>query len=127
MMDTVVSGLKTLDAPDVLISTCDIPLASPPTFAELIEKTRARKLEACYPIVRRAVCEAQFPEGKRTYGHVKEGAFTAGNAVIVQSHVIEPMLDFFKASYNARKNPLGNGALLWGRIFSESLDAATAR
>ena len=111
MMDTVVSGLKTLNAPDVLISTCDIPLVSAASFEELIEKTRARNLEACYPIVRRAVCEAQFPEGKRTYGHVKEGAFTAGNAVIVQSHVIEPMLDFFKASYNARKNPLAMARL----------------
>ena len=111
MMDTVVSGLKTLNAPDVLISTCDIPLVTSASFEELISKTRARNLEACYPIVRRALCEAQFPEGKRTYGHVKEGAFTAGNAVIVQSHVIEPMLDFFKASYNARKNPLAMARL----------------
>lgn len=111
MMDTVVSGLRVLEAPDVLISTCDIPLAKASTFEELIQKTRERNLDACYPIVRRAVCEAQFPEGKRTYGHVKEGAFTAGNAVIVQSHVIEPMLDFFKASYNARKNPLAMAKL----------------
>ncbi len=111
MMDTVVSGLKTLNAPDVLISTCDIPLVGHAAFEELINKTRARNLEACYPIVRRSVCEARFPEGKRTYGNVKEGAFTAGNAVIVQSHVIEPMLDFFKASYNARKNPLAMARL----------------
>lgn len=111
MMDTVVSGLRVLNAPDVLISTCDIPLAKPSTFEELINKTRARNLDACYPIVRRSVCESQFPEGKRTYGHVKEGAFTAGNAVIVQSHVIEPLLGFFKASYNARKNPLAMARL----------------
>lgn len=121
MMDTVVAGLRVLDAPDVLISTCDIPLACAATFEELIEKTRARNLEACYPIVRRAICEAQFPEGKRTYGHVKEGAFTAGNAVIVQSHVIEPMLDFFKASYNARKNPLAMARLFGGRFLIKAL------
>jgi molybdopterin-guanine dinucleotide biosynthesis protein A len=112
MMDTVLAGLKALDAPDVLISTCDIPLVGAATFIELIEKTRARNLEACYPIVKREVCEAQFPEGKRTYGHVKNGAFTAGNAVIVQSHVIEPMMDFFKAAYNARKNPIAMSRLL---------------
>lgn len=111
MMDTVLAGLKTLGAPDVLISTCDIPLAGAATFAELIEKTRERKLEACYPIVRREVCQLQYPEGRRTYGHVKEGAFTAGNAVIVQSHVIEPMMDFFKAAYDSRKNPLGMARL----------------
>jgi GTP:adenosylcobinamide-phosphate guanylyltransferase len=121
MMDTVVSGLKTLNASDVLVSTCDIPLVSAASFEELIVKTRARNLEACYPIVRRAVCEAQFPEGKRTYGHVKEGAFTAGNAVIVQSHVIEPMLDFFKASYNARKNPLAMARLFGAGFLVKAL------
>lgn len=121
MMDTVVSGLKVLDAPDVLISTCDIPLARASTFEELIAKTRARNLDACYPIVRREVCQAQFPEGRRTYGHVKEGAFTAGNAVIVQSHVIEPMLDFFKASYNARKNPLAMAKLFGGGFLLKAL------
>jgi molybdopterin-guanine dinucleotide biosynthesis protein A len=112
MMDTVIAGLQTLNAPDVLISTCDIPLVSAATYAELIEKTRSRNLEACYPIVKREVCEAQFPEGKRTYGHVKEGAFTAGNAVIVQSHAIEPLMDFFKAAYSARKNPIAMSRLL---------------
>jgi len=111
MMDTVLAGLKVLDAPEVLVSTCDIPLVTGATFTELIEKTRARQLDACYPIVRRQVCQTQFPEGKRTYGHVKEGPFTAGNAVIVQSHVIEPMMSFFKAAYNARKNPLAMSRL----------------
>lgn len=121
MMDTVVSGLHALDAPSVLISTCDIPLAGADSYTELIEKTRARDLEACYPIVSRSTCEAQFPEGKRTYGRVKEGAFTAGNAVIVQSHVIEPLLDFFKASYNARKNPIAMARLLGGSFLIKAI------
>ena len=121
MMDTVLAGLKALDAPEVLVSTCDIPLVRGATFTELIEKTRERNLEACYPIVRREVCQAQFPEGKRTYGHVKEGAFTAGNAVIVQSHVIEPMMDFFKAAYNSRKNPLGMARLFGAGFLVKAL------
>lgn len=106
MMDNAVAGVRFLGGDEMFICTCDIPLVTGATFEAMIEGTRARGLEAVYPIVRRDVVEAQLPHGKRTYGTIREGAFTAGNAVIVPARVVERLAELFDVFYRARKNPL---------------------
>jgi CTP:molybdopterin cytidylyltransferase MocA len=96
----------------VLITTCDIPLIKSSTFEELLDGFEQRNLEAAYSIVRREVCQGAFPTGKRTYARLADGTFTAGNAVIIERHAVEPLIGLFEKFYQARKNPLAMARML---------------
>ncbi len=102
-------------SPVALITTSDVPLVQTATYEEFLRGFEAKGLEASYAIVRREVCQAQFPGGKRTYARLKDGSYTAGNAVIVRGAVIEKMGAMFERFYAARKNPLA-----MARIFGPS-------
>ncbi|MDQ3814568.1 MAG: nucleotidyltransferase family protein [Armatimonadota bacterium] len=122
MMDNVLIGMTALNWPPLaLISTCDIPLVSAATFEQMMARREERQLEAVYPIVRRETCEAAFPGGKRTYGTVREGAFTAGNAVVVPGPVVKNLIGFFNAMYQVRKNPIGMARLLGAGFLLKTL------
>jgi GTP:adenosylcobinamide-phosphate guanylyltransferase len=115
MMQNVEDGLAALKLGDkgtAIVTTSDIPLVTGANYNEVLSDAAARGLEAVYPIVRREVCEAQFPGGKRTYARLKDGTFTAGNAVIVPGFVVGRLIDFFNACYAARKSPIGMAKLL---------------
>jgi GTP:adenosylcobinamide-phosphate guanylyltransferase len=115
MMQNVEAGLaelKLADTGTAIVTTSDIPLVTGANFNEVLEDAAARGLEAVYPITRREICEAQFPGGKRTYAKLKDGTFTAGNAVIVPGSVVQRLIDFFNAAYAARKSPIGMAKLL---------------
>lgn len=116
MTGNIVAGMRALSEATgseerVLITTCDIPLAATSTFDELLSGFEQRKVEAAYSVVRREVCEAAFPTGKRTYARLADGFYTAGNAVIAERHVIEPLIALFEKFYKARKNPLAMASL----------------
>ena len=102
-------------SPVALITTSDVPLVKSATYEEFLRGFEEKGLEASYAIVRRERCEAQFPGGKRTYAKLKDGSYTAGNAVIVRGAVIEKMGAMFERFYQARKNPLA-----MARIFGPS-------
>lgn len=112
MVDNLTRGIEALQSPSVLVCTCDLPLVTPSALEALLQETRRRGLEVAYPIVRRAVCEAAFPDGRRTYATLRDGEFTGGNAVIVPGHIIGRVGALIDAAYNARKNPLALARIL---------------
>lgn len=116
MVDNLTRGMEALcleaASPRVLVCTCDIPLVTPAALQELMAEARRRDLELAYPIVSRAVCEAAFPGGRRTFAPLRDGEFTGGNAVIVPGHIIGRVGALVDAAYNARKNPLALARIL---------------
>ncbi|HVF84960.1 MAG TPA: nucleotidyltransferase family protein [Abditibacteriaceae bacterium] len=96
----------------VLVCTCDIPLVSSGTFEQLMQSATRDHLELAYPIVRRSLCEAAFPGGKRTYVQLRDGEFTGGNALVVPLRIVDNINALLESAYNARKNPLGLAKLL---------------
>ena len=65
-----------------------------------------------YPIIPKEVAERQFPGQKRTYANLKEGAFTGGNAVLLEPRVLPTLLPFVNRAYQGRKNPLSLAGLV---------------
>ncbi len=112
MVDNLTRGIEALKSPSVLVCTCDLPLVTSAALEAMLEATRRRELELAYPIVRRAVCQAAFPDGRRTYATLRDGEFTGGNAVIVPGHIIGQVGALIDAAYNARKNPLALAKIL---------------
>jgi len=118
----VLAGLDAARSESVLVMTCDIPLATAETWEAFLAQSRARGLEAAYPIVASETMESTFPGGKRTYATVTDGKFTGGNAFLLPKSCRGQLEKVLETAYNARKNPLKLAALLGpGFIFKATL------
>ena len=102
----------------VLAISADLPWLTASTVDTFIEGATQAAPEAAvvYPIIPREVAERQFPGQKRTYVHLKEGAFTGGNAVLLEPRILPTLLPFVNRAYEGRKNPLTLAGLVGGRF-----------
>lgn len=106
MVANLLAGAGAAESDDILIVTGDVPLVNGSTWQEFIDGAARQGLEAAYPIVRRQTVERQFPGGKRTYGNLKDGAFTGGNAFLFPRTRLPALETLIDTAYSARKNPL---------------------
>lgn len=105
MVDNLAAGARVLQAEQLLVCSCDIPLVTAADLTEFVAASRAKSLDIAYPIVTRAVCESAFPGGQRTYARLREGEFTGGNAVLLPRIQVPALVDLANVAYGARKNP----------------------
>ncbi|HEX8551106.1 MAG TPA: NTP transferase domain-containing protein [Abditibacteriaceae bacterium] len=110
MTQNLANGARALQAETVLVCTCDVPFLTQSTLEEFVRG--AHSLDIAYAVVRRAVCEAAFPGGKRTYARLVDGEFTGGNAVLLPRARIDDLVSLAETAYNARKNPAKLAGLL---------------
>ena len=103
----------------LLVVTADIPLVTAAAFEDFLERCRARDaaagppgLDAFYPMVSRAASEARFPGQRRTYVHLKNGAYTGGNCVLLSPNLLLRQRELFDQAVALRKDPLGMARLL---------------
>jgi CTP:molybdopterin cytidylyltransferase MocA len=108
----VLAGIDAAQSDLVLVTTCDIPLATPQTWQEFLTAVSRNGWEAAYPIVRSETMERAFPGGKRTYATVTDGRFTGGNAFVLPRACRAALEKVLETAYNARKNPLKLAGLL---------------
>jgi GTP:adenosylcobinamide-phosphate guanylyltransferase len=112
MVDNLAAGARALQAEQLLVCSCDIPLIDAAALRELTENARAKNLEIAYPIVTRAACENAFPGGRRTYARLQDGEFTGGNAVLLPRARVPALIELANVAYGARKNPAALARML---------------
>lgn len=101
----------------VLVVTADIPMLGAQAVRDVLDAAPA-DAGLIYPVVRREVCEAQYPGVKRTYARLRDGTFTGGNLFLLDPALIGQFLPRLRAILAARKAPLrlagiiGPGVLL---------------
>lgn len=104
------SGIQTLShrSKRVLIVTADIPLINAHQIKNLLEEIENSSDSAglLYPIITKESCESVYPEVKRTYAKIKDGRFTGGNVIVVDSHIIDTFLPTIEQVFQLRKSPL---------------------
>lgn len=106
-LESVMNGLEGCpDADQVLVTSCDIPLAPPEAFRALVEDGLKLEADFVYPVLRREECERKYPEFRRTWLRVREGTFTGGNAVLVSRNYALQSRGRIEDLYQARKTPL---------------------
>ena len=114
----------------VLVVTADIPMLGAQAVRDVLDAAPA-DAGLIYPVVRREVCEAQYPGVKRTYARLRDGTFTGGNLFLLDPALIGQFLPRLRAILAARKAPLrlagivGPGVLLGlltGRLTVEALE-----
>lgn len=72
----------------VLVVTSDIPLVSGPMVSAFLDACGDRSRDVYFPVVRREVAETRFPGVHRTYVHLRDGSYTAGNLFLVRPEVL---------------------------------------
>lgn len=90
-----------------IVFVCDdIPLLTAEAVKGFLEQCEAYpEGEMYYSIIRKESCEAQYPEGKRTYGPLSDGRFTGGNMTLLTQNAIAKTQEIAKLLYKNRKHP----------------------
>lgn len=88
----------------VLISTSDIPFLTPEAVDDFIERCGSLQADFYYSVVSKEAVEKRFPGMKRTCARLKEGTFTGGNIVIMDSEFLIRNAEFLDGILAARKN-----------------------
>jgi len=106
IMDNVLYALSYFASDEkVLIATCDVPLLKGDMVREFISKGLEIKADLLYPIAERNDCSLRYPDVKRTYASLKDGAYTGGNLFILAPKSVETLVVVGRHMIANRKNP----------------------
>lgn len=134
MVDSLALGLgaaSTFEPKRIVLVSADLPWLTPAGVDAFL--ARAPEADLVYPVVSRDVMEASFSGQKRTYAHLREGAFTGGNLMLLRPGIVPNLLPLADRVYRARKNPLALASLIgWDLIIpliarTLSIEAAEQR
>lgn len=94
----------------VLLLGADIPWVSGDMITRFVAAAAATTTtdgpaQLVYPVVPETAATEQFPEQKRTYARLKDGKFTGGNLVLMQTALVPKLIPQIDRVFRARKNP----------------------
>lgn len=133
LLDSLQAGAEVAEGDTLLAIAADLPWLEPPAITALL--SAAEPVDITYPVVRKDIMEAAFPQHKRTYAHLQDGAITGGNAFVVKQDALATLLPFANRAHRHRKNPLFLAQLVglpWllryalGRLTLAALEARVA-
>lgn len=117
ILDNLGAGLKLLpNSKFVLVSSSDIPFINSAMVDEFIKSCFVHQADGYYPIVPKERVETKFPQTKRTYATLREGAFTGGNFILVKPAVFLENWSRLEDFFASRKSPFKLAQLL-GPVF----------
>lgn len=107
IIDNLLEAARTLPQDEqILIATSDIPLINGEIIDGLLDMCSDESVDLYYPIVEKSVGEEKYPLTKRTYVHLREGAFTGGNLFVVNPKKLEATAPKAKKFLDYRKSPV---------------------
>ncbi len=84
----------------------DAPMISAQAIDDFVQKCENNPADLYYTIIPKTVTEAAFPGSKRTYFHLKEGAFTGGNVHMIKKSTFVDNLGLEEQIFAMRKKPI---------------------
>ncbi|SCZ00115.1 nucleotidyltransferase family protein [Alkaliphilus peptidifermentans] len=106
-MENLINGMAYSQGEDrVIVATCDVPLINVDIINKFIEVGLEVDNDIFYPIVNKALNQTSYPNLKRTYAHLKEGAFTGGNIVMLKPSIMGSIKEVTETLVRHRKNPI---------------------
>ncbi|MGC8666642.1 MAG: nucleotidyltransferase family protein [Chthonomonadales bacterium] len=106
LVENVYAGLREVgDSSYALVATCDIPFLTSEAVDDFIRKAAATQADFVYPVVNMRLCRQRFPAIRRTSVLLREGEFTGGNMVLVNTRVMASQRERIQVAYNLRKSP----------------------
>ncbi|WP_027339784.1 nucleotidyltransferase family protein [Halonatronum saccharophilum] len=105
LVSNIELGLKASLSPYTLIISSDIPLITPEAIESFLVECEEDKAAFYYPIVRKEVLEASFPQSNRTYFSLEEGVFSGGNIFLVNGEILLQLTSLLEGILKWRKQP----------------------
>ena len=99
-------------ATHVLVSSADMPVLTPEAAGAVIAAGLASVADLLYPVCRREVIEARFPQTRRTYLRTREGQVSGGNMFCLRREWFLGQEEFFNRAFELRKNKLALARLV---------------
>lgn len=123
--DTIFRGLKHLaalpDAPSqVLIVTADLPFLTPEIIRSFLEKCPP-EAEVCVPLATKEEYQARFPGSGATFIPLKDNAWTAGCAYVMNVAAFTRALPDLERLFLVRKSKIGMIRLLGAKFLFKYL------
>jgi GTP:adenosylcobinamide-phosphate guanylyltransferase len=113
LLDNVELALAALgNSGMAMFAHADAPLVTAEAFDDFLGQAQPLGADLAYAIVPKEDVERRFPHGHRTYVHVREGAFTGSNAVLVNAEFITRHRELVRQFYRHRKHPLRLAGML---------------
>lgn len=113
IMKNAKKGIEYLnDTKKILFLTSDLPFITAEAIDHFIEESIKTGADICYPIVEKSINDEKYPQMKRTYGTVKEGTFTGGNAIIINPSIFDRCYSLAEKLVEKRKNPIAMARLI---------------
>ncbi|MTI96335.1 MAG: molybdopterin-guanine dinucleotide biosynthesis protein A [Firmicutes bacterium] len=103
MIANILAAARELEG-TLILSSCDIPLITSQAVEDFL--SRCRDAELFYPLVSREDNERVFPGMKRTYAKLRDGVFTGGNIIVIDSGAVPVAAKAAEQFFEARKSPL---------------------
>jgi len=88
---------------NVLIVCADIPLITPESVDDFVNRAREKQVDLAVPIITKQCCEQRYPGMARTYLTTADGVFTLGNITLMSPDFIENNWNAVAQAYAARK------------------------
>lgn len=117
-------GAQALQAGGPVLFVCDdLPLLTAAAVCDFLDRCESCDGEkgngpaAFYPLVREELCREQYPQLHRTFFTLRDGSFTGGNLVLMDSRRIPELLPVAQKIFALRKSPPRLAAFL-GPAFS---------
>jgi hypothetical protein len=111
-------GAQALQAAGPVLFVCDdLPLLTAAALDDFLDRCEKTSGAAFYPLVREERCREQYPQLHRTFFTLREGSFTGGNLVLMDSRTIPKILPAARKVFALRKSPPRLAAFL-GPAFS---------
>lgn len=113
ILNNVKRGLSQIpSARRALVVTADIPLLTARAVDDFLARCLDDSVQVYYSIVRRDVIEAAYSNIDRTYVTLRDGTFTGGNILLLDSDIFDRYGDVIDRVIALRKKPLEMGRLL---------------
>ncbi|MDH7478829.1 MAG: nucleotidyltransferase family protein [Syntrophomonadaceae bacterium] len=106
------AGLAGESRPLALVVAADIPLITPEAISDFLRLCGQRPGEIYYPVVSREANERKYPGVKRTYVRLRDGCFTGGNLILVDTRIVERCALLAEEMVRRRKSPVALARLL---------------
>lgn len=87
----------------VLIVCGDIPLLTPESVDDFVNRAREKHVDLAVPIISKETCEERYPGMARTYLTTADGTFTLGNITLMSPDFVENHWNAVAEAYTARK------------------------
>ena len=118
MSDSAWLGVQALGRPEQVLFICDdLPLLTGTGLQDFLAHCAILQGNGFYPLVREKLCREQYPQLHRTFFTLREGRFTGGNLVLVDTDRIPEILAAARQVFALRKSPARLAAFL-GPAFS---------